>query len=475
MSRLSRALVLVLLVVTIVGCAPAAPTAAPTQAPATQAPAEATQPPEATQAPEPTAAPTEPPATPAPKLSGEISVLGWNISPDNDKVLQDQAAEFEKTHPGTKINITFMPYDQYEQKLALLISAGTPPDAFYWSGDMQRYVKEGVCLPLDEYINADPVLSDPKQTRTEAFDLSKLDGQHVYLSQYGVLCGLQLYYNRDLFDKAGLKYPDENWTWDDFLAAAQKLTVKQGEDYTQWGCDLGYLPGWDGGWETLVWERGGKLMDTNFDPPKLYLDSPEVIDALQWMQDLTYKHQVTPSQAAQQSLAQAGGPFLSGKVGMVVDGCWMLSSYVKGGFKLGMSVVPKGPAGRVQPLWYAPGFVIAKASKNKDLAWEWCRWLAVDETANKMQASVGQNCGAAIVRKYDDLYASAWKPVPGGEACVKCLDPKTGYGNIYSAKWSEIWGNIISPEWDKFMQGKITAKQFSDAITTKVNDTLQAK
>jgi multiple sugar transport system substrate-binding protein len=288
------------------------------------------------------------------------------------------------------------------------------------------------------------------------------------------LCSTQLYYNQDLFDKAGMPYPNENWTWDDFLAAAQKLTIKQGDETTQWGTDLGYLGGWDGGWQMLMWTRGGKVQDTNFNPDKLYLDAPEVIDALQWLQDLIYKHKVAPPPAVVSALQQAGGPFLSGKVAMVVDGCWMLSAYKGGSFKLGMTVIPKGPAGRFNPIWYAMTFVIPEASKNKPLAWEWARWLAVDQKANELQASTGQSCGAPIVRKYDDLYSAAWKDVPGGDACVKSLE-NTKFGQIYTPKWQEIWDTIIAPEWDKFMNGTVSAKDFSAAINDKVNQKLQEK
>ncbi len=456
LTTLLRVLALVLVFIMQAACAK--PAAAPTSVPPppTQAVAQATPVPA-----EPTAA--------APALSGEISVLLWNITPEMDKVVQDQAAEFERTHPGTKINVTLVPADQFGTKLSLLLSSGAPPDLSAMPGDIMGYVQQGgIVVPLDEYYNADPVLSDPAKARTGAYDLVKYDRSHIYVAQYGPLCGMQLYYNKDIFDAAGVAYPNDDWTWDDFRAAAQKLTIRNGDEVTQWGCDLGFLVGWNGGWDPLVYSRGGKLYDTNFNPDKLTLNTPEVIEGLQWMQDLIYKDKVAPSPAVQSVLNQAGGPLLSGKVAMVVDGCWMLSAYKGGSFKLGMSLIPKGPKGRFQTMWYAAQLVMFEASKNKDLAWAFARWLAADKTANEMMASSGQNCGAPIVREFDDLYSAAWKDVPGGEACVKCLEDARD-GSLWTPKWSEIWDTIINPEWEKFMNGTITASELVETIEPKIN------
>ncbi len=438
----------------LVGCG--APQTAPTAGPAATGGTQAT-----------VAAPTTAPVTEK-KLSGEITVLVWNITPEMDKVLQDQAAEFEKTHPGTKVNVTLVPFDQFNTKLTLLMSSGTPPDLAAMPGDIMNYVQQGLVVPLDEFFNADPVLSDPAKSRTEAYDLVRFDGSHIYVAQYGPLCGMQLYYNKDLFDKASVEYPNENWTWDDFRAAAQELTITEGDETVQWGCDLGFLVGWNGGWDPLVWGRGGQLYDTNFNPEKLTLNTPEVIDALQWMQDLIYKDKVAPSPAVQSVLSQAGGPFLSGKVAMVIDGCWMLSAYKGASFPIGMTVIPKGPKGRFQTLWYAAQLVMFQGSKNKDLAWEFARWLAVDRTANEMMASSGQNCGAPIVREFDELYSSAWKDVPGGDACVKCLEGGRN-GSLWTPNWNEIWDTIINPEWEKFMNGTITAQELVTTIEPRIN------
>src|SRR5262249_26455610 len=148
---------------------------------------------------------------------------------------------------------------------------------------------------------------DPQQFHTEAVNFVRFDGKKVWAAQYGGLVSLQLYYNKDVFAKASVAEPTTDWTWDDFVSTAQKLTVRNGDQTTQWGAALGYFTGWDGGWEMLVAGRGGKLFDANFNPTKLYFDAPQVIDSLQWIQDLVYKYKVAPSQDVTKVLTQAGG------------------------------------------------------------------------------------------------------------------------------------------------------------------------
>ena len=421
----------------------------------------------------PSTAASEASAAPAMQnVSGEITVMNWNVSSAVDLVFQQQAEEYSKSHPGATVSMTLLPFDQYQQKLPLLFSSGTPPDSFGMPGDIMRYVEEDTVLPLDDYMKADPIMGDPSQIREEANNMVRFSGGHVYASQSGTLCSMQLYYNQELFDKAGVAYPDDNWTWDDFRAAAQKLTIREGEDTQQWGADLGYLLGWDGGWQALAASFGAEIMDTNFNPTRLNFDAPEVIEGWQYMQDLVYKDKVAPPPSVRTALDQAGGPFLSGKVAMVPDGCWQLATYKEAPFKLGMALLPQGKAARVHPIWYANAYVIPKASKNPDLAWDFLRWLATDQKANEMMASAGLNCGAPVVRKYDDLFSTAWKEVPGGDACVRSLDTAK-YFQIYSPKWQETFDSVIAPEWEKFLNGTISAQELSTAITEKANAGLQ--
>ena len=134
------------------------------------------------------------------------------------------ADAFMKEHPEIKIETWNAPWDDYFTKIQALWASGDPkavPDiAFLWP--TPKYAAEGVLENLDPYI------------QKSGYDLNDYWGGLLESAKYnGSVYGLPrdnevnvLYYNKDLFDKAGVKYPDENWTWDDLLAAAEKLTVK---------------------------------------------------------------------------------------------------------------------------------------------------------------------------------------------------------------------------------------------------------
>jgi ABC-type glycerol-3-phosphate transport system substrate-binding protein len=153
---------------------------------------------------------------------------------------------------------------------------------------------------------------------------------------------------------------------------------------------------------------------------------------------------------------------------MLVDGCWMMGTYQKALPKLGMAMIPKGPKGRANAYWVQAGMAITKGSKNPDLTWEYLNWLNTSEEANKMVAASGQSCGAPANRNFDAAYATAYTSIPGGIACAKCLDEARDY-TIMHSRWSEMWDTIINPEWEKVVNGKIDAKEFSAAINDKVN------
>ena len=340
-----------------------------------------------------------------------------------------------------------------------------------WRISIRNGMSYGIRTIRYPLVAAPAALGNSEQVRSFWLEGGKIDGEHYYaIPTCGTLGGNILFYNAELFDKAGVAYPNENWTWDDFLSAAQALTIREGDETVQWGTAWGYLTAWDGGWWQLVWTRGGQVLDTNFNPKHMYLDSPEVIESWQWLQDLVYKWKVAPPPAVTDMLSQAGGDLQSGKVAMVINGVWMLEPYQNAVPKLGMTLIPKGPAGRGDIAW-PTGAGIFKASKNIPLAWTWLRWLCCDEEANKLYAQVGINCGAPFVRAFDKYYSSSWQNTPGGDACVKHLDAAR-MGGIISAKWGQIWTEVIAPEWDKFTAGKITAEELSAAINDRVNQML---
>ncbi len=408
------------------------------------------------------------------KLEGTITFMTWASGASVDSATKKIAKLYMDSHPGTTVKVTILPYDQYAQKIQLTAAGGSIPDIFQAPASALRFVQSGKVVQIGDYIKKDPVLGNPAKSRTWAYSIAKIDGKNINAFLLGGLCGMQLYYNRDLFDKAKVAYPDESWTWEDFRSAARKLTVRQGGKTVQWGADLGYLVGWDGGWQSIAASNGmTTFMDSKSGKPHLELDQKPVVDAWQFMQDLAYKDKVVPPPATQKALAQGGGSgFQAGKVAMVPDGCWQMGPYDVAVKNLGMAPLPKGSTGKsIGPVWGTNMF-IAKASEHPDLAYDFLRWWTVERSAIKPYADASGWCGTSIVKAHDAVVSHAWKKIPGGEACVSSLEGARTFG-IVSPNWDQAYTNVLAPLWnDKFLQGKISGAQLSEELSTKLNAAL---
>lgn len=366
----------ILLVASMVltACAPAAtPTAEvqPTQAPPTQPPA--TLPP-ATEVP-PTAAPT------TPTLSGTVRVGSWD-SADALQPFNDSITSFEAAYPGVKIQLEDVPQN-YGDKLLAEFASGTAPDVFQvGDGDVARFAAQGVFEPLDAYI-AGTKGSTPLDTSVfiqAVADIGKVGGTTYLLTKDS--SPLVLYYNKKLFDAAGVAYPTNNWTWDDLLNAAKKLTVTTSGKITQWGIQLPDSwgdPTWVRGILPIIYQNGGDIISPDGKKVSGYLDSDATIQALQWYADLITKEKVAPTKADVAAL-QGADLFQTGKVAMLWTGVWPLGGYIKDTtMSFGTAQLPQGKQ-RANSICWA-GFALYSKSQNKDAAWAFLRWMGADKGA----------------------------------------------------------------------------------------------
>ncbi len=367
----------ILLVASMVlaACAQATPTTAPTTPP-TQAPA--TQPP-----------PTQPPATevptvvPTPALSGTVRVGSWD-SADALAPFNDSIKSFEAAYPGVKVQLEDVPQN-YGDKLLAEFASGTAPDVFQvGDGDVARFAAQGVFEPLDPYI-AGTKGSTPLDTSVfiqAVADIGKVGGTTYLLTKDS--SPLVLYYNKKLFDAAGVAYPTDKWTWTDLLTAAQKLTITTSGKITQWGIQLpdGWGdPTWVRGILPIIYQNGGDIISPDGKKVSGYLDSAATIQAIQWYADLFTKEKVAPTKA-DVAAVQGADLFQTGKVAMLWTGVWPLAGYIKDTtMSFGTTQLPAGPSGtRANSICWA-GFALYSKGQNKDAAWAFLRWMGADKGA----------------------------------------------------------------------------------------------
>jgi multiple sugar transport system substrate-binding protein len=369
---------LILSVLVIAGMALAAcQSATATQAPATAAPA--TQAPAATEAPAATQAPA---ATEAPKVSGSIRVGSWDAA-DGLKPWNEAIDAFKAAYPDVQVNLESVPQG-YGDKLLAEFASGTAPDVFQvGDGDVAKFAAQGVFEPLDPYISGE---KGKQPLDTSVFvkavaDIGKVNGTTYLLTKD--FSPLVLYYNKKLFDAAGVAYPTNDWTWDDFRAAAQKLTVKDSSgNITQWGIQL--PDGWgDAYWSRGIWpiiyQNGGDVISPDGKTTTGYLNSDATVQAVQWYSDLFLKDKVAPTKADVDALAGAD-LFATSKVAMLWTGVWPLGDYIKNkDITVGTVQLPKNKDRGNSICW--AGFGMYSKSQNKDAAWAFLRWIGADQGA----------------------------------------------------------------------------------------------
>jgi multiple sugar transport system substrate-binding protein len=176
-----------------------------------------------------------------------------------------------------------------------------------------------------------------------------------------------MFYNKDMFDKAGVAYPTTKWTYQDFLNAAQKLTLKDSSGkVTQWGLDAG-LTGW---WATYApWLRGFGGDVLTADGKHSNLSSPGSIAGLQALADLVLKYKVEPGP----TVVYPTDPFISGHaaIGFSVHGAvagW--GQAIGKTFKWDVQVMPSYPNGSRWNGMGTAGWAISAGSKNRAAAWD---------------------------------------------------------------------------------------------------------
>ncbi len=249
---------------------------------------------------------------------GELDFWTGFTGPDGD-ICQGIVEDFEHKS-GLKVECQRIPWGSYFDKLMAAIAAGNPPDVFVLHvSELVCYVSTGAILPLDEYVDRDDSFVPKDDRISSIWKNCYYDGK-----LYGVPMdthSLAIYYNKDLFKKAGIPELSrtEPITGNELIALAQALTRDDDGDGRPdvWGFCFG---GWPRRYfNSLLWQFGGDLLSP--DRKEARFDAPETERTLEWMTDLITKYHVCPPPEGL-DIWQA---FCEGRIAMMVDGSWMLN------------------------------------------------------------------------------------------------------------------------------------------------------
>lgn len=283
--------------------------------------------------------------------------------------------EFEKTHPNVKIRLNASLGDTgYEAKLMTLIAGQIAPDIVHVTQqNFPMLASKGILMDLNPFIAQD-----------RKFDLNDyfepvMDGMRFQNKLFGLpsdFSTIVLVYNKDMFDKYGVPYPDGSWDWDKFLWAARKLTRDTDGDGVPDQFGFVNVNAYNR-WPAWVWMNGGEIMSP--DLKKCLMDDPKAIEGLQFYVGLSVKEHVAPT--ATQVMQGFEQMFMSESAAMIADSRYAYKLFAKGmNFKWDVAPMPKGKAGRATTFIWG-GNCILSSTKHPKEAWEFLKFLSGKEGA----------------------------------------------------------------------------------------------
>jgi multiple sugar transport system substrate-binding protein len=248
----------------------------------------------------------------------ELTLFTWT-EVDELQVNQELVKDFEKENPGVTVKINNISGSREAmQKLETMFSSKAGPDVMSLHGAYYiGFAQAGVLADLESFISKDPdfALND---IHPRLVDLCRYQGKLYSLPRYTSV--YSLFYNKALFDAAGLTYPGKGatWTWSDYLKAARALTKDTNGDgkTDQWGCIIDF---WGARLYPWLWSNGADLMDK--DRQKCVVDSAAAQESLQFLADLRLKYKVAPATTSTER-NEALDRFARGTVGMYMSGPW---------------------------------------------------------------------------------------------------------------------------------------------------------
>jgi multiple sugar transport system substrate-binding protein len=311
-----------------------------------------------------------------------VRVASWD-SVDAEPIEADVIAAFNQVYPDIEVVVEFSP-DAYTDKLLTSMAGGTAADVFLWWNFPGLVARNGI-QDLTELI-AGPNGIDPAIYYKEVLDYNRVgDGIYGLPKDFTPRA---YYYNRQLFDAAGVPYPTNDWTTDDLLEKAKALTAGEGAD-AQYGffafSGLYDLQGY-------VWQNDGDFISPDGTKATGYADSDATAAVLDWHAALNLTEKVAPTaQAVSEQQGGADQLFIGGKLAMYDTGRWPQAQFKQvEGLDFATCLPPlNGSTGKRVTVLHEAGWCMNPATTMKDGAtWEVLRYMAGAE-ANKIRAEAG--------------------------------------------------------------------------------------
>ncbi len=387
--------------------------------------------------------------------------LRWRTRPDNQAEIDVyQAASDEIDAAWEGVTLQYEPGSSegasYQDVLITELTGGTAPDVFWIPGtDVARFAKLGLILNLNELAAASEGFSKDDFYPQIMEHLSySLDGSDTLWGLPRDASAFAIYYNEDLFDEAGLDYPAEGWTWEDFRAAGEEITALGG-DVKGFG-----MSNWWGPYGYFINAAGSSFF--NEDYTGCGLANENTVVGLEALAGLYQDGLAVPYGEDPEPV------FLAGNVGMFMNGRWATPNVVANAtFGWNVAELPVGPGGPSNWLFWG-AYVVNANTEHPEEAWELVQQLTSPAIQGKI-AGLGANIPSRVGGSgVDDFLATFADLELNNQAFVNGL----GYGVAENPVWAGDWpsiGTVLDSGVAAVVGGDITAQEFADTICAQVD------
>src|SRR4051794_26057840 len=385
------------------------------------------------------------------KLSGSIDV--WIMDPGSPKiqdVVKQYGTDFQAAHPGTKVNVQFVPWAQAHDKFVTAIAGGKVPD-----------VAEMGTTWTPEFADQGGLTEQPKISKgqyvSSLVDAATLNGKVYGKPWYAGARGL--IYRKDILAKAGVEPPK---TWDDMMAASKAIKAKVPGVYP-----IGYTGLSEHMYLPTIWQAGGQIATQNGDSWKSALNSPQAAQAIQYYTDF-YKKGYSPKAAIGWEEPDAQEAYINGDIAMLVGGGWTYTSIIDTKKELksktGTALEPAGPSGKDTAFAGGSHLVVFRDSDNQATANAFVDFMLRPDNLTKFSNAIGFLPGTvAGIKASGYLDAPLKKPF---------ADQLLDHSAVYppSPRWGALEGaNIFDGEIQKVMKGKETPQDAAKTLQSKMD------
>lgn len=381
----------------------------------------------------------------------EVTLTMWVWDDAQVPATQAMIDEFHETHPNINVEITSIAgVGDYNTKMQTVIGTPDAPSVFWINFNLAKeYIPMGFVQDLTGFMDAD-----------EAFDINKLnagitDAYTVDGKIYGVAKdtdGFAVFYNKALFDAAGVEYPENEWTVEDFAKTAESLTKDGVAGWSNTTSDRVYY--------NFMYSYGGSPYTE--DGSSANVNSEGSVEAMQILMDMMNNGYAF--NGAELNEMSASVAFESNLAAMTIDGSWMVSEYSTAlGDNLGIVEVPSGPNGKAST---GHGIAYATTTSNPHMeeTWMFLSYLGSDSAQEKQVEVVipaANNCASTWEAVYPNLNLTAF---------VRALE----YNKPYLASRNATAARSAYQEYQANMQAGMyaDAKEAMDAAQEAMNEAI---